>query len=49
MARRIRELSDDRGKAARLGTAARERFLSRFDFGRMISRIEETYRQVSVK
>ncbi len=48
MASRLRELSRDRDEAARLGSAARERFLSRFNFGHMISRIEETYRQVSV-
>jgi len=48
MAQRLTELSGDPDKAARMGSAARERFLSRFNFGRMISRIEETYRQVSV-
>lgn len=48
MASRLEELADDPDKTARMGSAARERFLSRFNFGRMISRIEETYRQVSV-
>lgn len=48
MASRLRELSCDQAKAERLGSAARQRFLDRFDFARMISRIEETYRQVTV-
>lgn len=49
MSSRLRELSSDPATSARLGSAARERFLSRFNFASMVSRIEETYRQVSVR
>lgn len=48
MAGRLRELSCDPDKTAELGLAARERFLDRFNFARMVSRIEDTYRQVSL-